>query len=116
MEALIKLSRSKGANAVSSALLGALIGYIIAIALRWFVDLLAGAFSLIAIPPLVYDFVFPTIGALIVLGHAGVGVGAGLGMFHKTRLGRFLYYGGISSYFWGTLGQVIGMAIGIAFY
>ncbi len=48
-------------------------------------------------PPIVGEVVLPAIGVLIVLGHATVGFGSGLGMFRGTSLGKFLYYGSANS-------------------
>lgn len=113
MDFLLKITRSKGAQAIVSGLFGAVLGLVIALLLRSVHDWLVASLTIIKPPQMAYDVLYPTIGALIVAIHAVVGLGSGVGLFHNTRMGRFLYYGGASSFVWGLFGQAIGLLIGI---
>ncbi|MEZ4511062.1 MAG: cbb3-type cytochrome c oxidase subunit I [Chloroflexota bacterium] len=113
MEFILKITRSKGAHAIVSGIFGAVIGLVIALALRSIHDAIVNSLTIIKPPQIAYDFLYPTIGALLVAIHTVIGLGSGVGLFHNTRLGRFLYYAGASAYVWGLVGQAIGLLLGI---
>lgn len=118
MLAILKFTRSKTAHTIVSGIVGASVGAIFAFILRSVlmaegvvnaVKFLSG-FALL--PATAVDTFHPIIvsalAAAVFALHAIVGVGSGMGLFHNTRMGRFFYYAGASTYAWGLVGQVIG--------
>ncbi len=111
MPFIVKIVRSKVFDALMGAILGIVIGLIVT-AIIWIIVVGIGEM----LPPFLVTFGVPVIGILIVLGHAIIGFGSGLGMFHGTSLGRFLYYGSATGYFRGILGQIIGTLLGMSLF
>ena len=110
MPFIVKIVRSKVFDGLLGAILGIVVGIIIT-AILWVIVSALGDL----VPPFVLDFV-PALGLLIILGHAVIGFGSGLGMFRGTSLGRFLYYGSATGYFRGILGQIIGTLLGMSLF
>ncbi len=106
MQFILKIVRSKGFDALMAALFGALIGAIVAgILFVLYRVIVVEALSVVT-PEWVGSVVLPAIGLLLILGHAAVGFGSGLGMFRRSSLGRFLYYGSSTSVVRGLFGQI----------
>lgn len=123
MDTLLKITRSKGAHAVVSALVGAVVGAIWAAVLLAIFSLepaVAGVKLLVGfllIPEAAVDAVLPpllnVVAALIVAVHVVVGFGSGLNLFMDTRMGRFLHYAGATAFAWGLVGQFTAWLLGI---
>ncbi len=116
MQFILRIIRSKGFDAIMAAIFGAVVGAVIAGILYAVYTIIVVNLLALEAPPLVDLVVLPAIGALIVLGHAAVGFGSGLGMFRNTSLGKFLYYGSANSLTRGLVGQVIGTLLGYALF
>lgn len=112
MDTILKITRSRGAHAVVATLFGAVVGAVIAFALRFLHDFILIDTLAMTPPPIASNVILPGIGFLLVAGHAAVGFGSALGLFHNWRLGRFLYFGSASAFVWGLLGQAIGWLLG----
>jgi cytochrome c oxidase subunit 1 len=59
---------------------------------------------------------FPVLGALIVAGVGALGFASGLGLFWNSGMGKFFYYSSANSLFRGLVGQIVGTAVGMAFF
>jgi len=115
MLAILQFTRSKAFDSLMGGLVGAAIGALIAVALRFLHDLILVGLLGMAPPPIAVDFLLPLVGLLIVAGHLFVGLGAGYGAFQKLALGRFLYYASATSLVRGLVAQVVFTLIGIGF-
>jgi len=116
MQFILRIVRSKGFDAVMASILGAVVGVVVA-------GILYGLYRVIVIdalalvtPEVVGNVVLPAVGVLIILGHAAVGFGSGLGMFQGSSLGKFLYYGSANSLTRGIVGQLIATLLGIGLF
>lgn len=123
MLAILRLTRSKAAHVVVSTLVGAVVGGIFALILRAVllhpavvnaVTFLSG-FALI--PATAVETFHPIVVAILVAAvfavHVMVGAASAAGLFHNTRMGRFMYYAGASAYGWGLFGQAVGWGVGV---
>jgi cytochrome c oxidase subunit I len=115
MLAILQFTRSKPFDSLMGGLVGAAVGALIALALRFLHDLILVGLLGTAPPPFAVDLLLPLVGLLIVAGHLFVGLGAGYGAFQKLALGRFLYYASATSLVRGLVAQVVFTLIGIGF-
>ncbi len=113
MVTLLKIFRSRIYETLVAGLFGALVGLTIALGLRFLHDFILIDLLGQEAPAIAVDFILPAIGYLLVVGHALVGLGAGMGAFQNTKLGRFLYFGAATGYVRGLVGQVVFSLIGI---
>ncbi len=116
MQFILRIVRSKGFDAVMASILGAIVGVIVAgILYGLYRVIVVGALALVT-PEIVGTVVLPAIGGLIILGHAVVGFGSGLGMFRGSSLGKFLFYGSANSLARGLTGQLVATLLGIGLF
>lgn len=115
MLAILRFTRSKPFDSLMGGLVGAAVGALIALALRFLHDLILVDLLGMAPPPIAEEFLLPLVGLLLVAFHLFVGLGAGYGAFQKLALGRFLYYASATSLVRGLVAQALFTLIGIGF-
>jgi cytochrome c oxidase subunit 1 len=116
MQFILKVVRSKGYDALMAAIFGAIVGVIVSGIIYGLYRLIVVNILALATPSFVGDVMLPLIGLLIIFGHAVVGFGAGLGMFRRTKLGRFLYYGSSTSLVRGLFWQLVFTLLGMTLF
>ena len=115
MTTILKLVRSRVAFAAVAAVFGGVVGFVLAALVQLIfnaepiANFVKFLLQFLLIPPAVLDSAYPVIinvvSVLLIVGHLGIGLGSGLGLFQNMRLGRFLYFASETSFVWGLVGK-----------